>query len=145
MKPSSKNSLSVIKQTLWPGGAQSCSSCWQPTLIMWKSLPREDGLCSLTTVRLTASWRVAEALHRERPGEASVKGKAELKWRLAQRLVMDKGAPGGCDDGQWNHEGKSLGSTLSSGVPPNVGHENFRRSCIRCSGNWDRWSSLVLL
>lgn len=102
---------------------------------MWKSFPCEDGLRSLTTVRLTASWTVAEALHREGPGEASVKGKAELKWRLAQRLVMDPGAPGGWDDGQWNHEGRSLGSMLSSGVPPNVGHENFRRSCIRCSVN----------
>lgn len=58
---------------------------------MWKSLPCEDGLRSLTTVRLTASWTVAEALHHEGPGEASVKGKAELKRRFAQRLVMDPG------------------------------------------------------
>lgn len=122
-------------------GAQGCNSCWQPDLFMWKSLPCEDSLCSLTTVRLTVSWRIAEALHRERPGEALVKAKPELKWRLAQRLVMDHGAPGGCDGGLWNHEGRSLGSTLSSGVPPNVGHENFRRSCTGSSVKWASWGT----
>lgn len=99
MKPSSKNSLSVITQIPWPGGAQGCNSRWQPNLILWKSLPCENGMSSLTTVILAVSWRVDEALYREWPGEALVKGKPELKWRLAQRLAMDPGAPGGCDGG----------------------------------------------
>lgn len=37
--------------------------------------------------------------------------------------------------------GRSLGSTLSGGVPPNVGHENFRRSSTGSSVNWASWGA----
>lgn len=37
--------------------------------------------------------------------------------------------------------GRSLGSTLSSGVPPNVGHENFQRSSTGSSVNRASWGA----